>query len=89
MLVELSIAAFSVWILGTLVQVLLSLKEIRDFADIEDNLRSKDVKNYYRGRAHKAVHALKRAPLWPITIFDARKSYNAIKKYRELNSPKK
>jgi len=89
MLVELSIAAASVWVLGMIFQVLISLKEIRTFADMEENLRTKDVKNYYRLRARNAVHDLKWSPLWPITVLDIRKSYNAVKKYRELNPSKR
>ena len=78
------LVVISIWVIGTCVQVILCMHDLRVCMDVEENCRTKDVKNYYRTRSRKAVKNLKTAPLWPITLLDPRPSLRAVKKYREL-----
>jgi len=84
MVVEVLAVIGTIWGLGMGVIATSSIRDLRACMDVEENCRSKDVKNYYRLKSKRAVRSLKMAPLWPVTIFDVRPTIKAIKKYRAL-----
>jgi hypothetical protein len=84
MVIEILAVITAVWFLGMSFTVTLCVRDLRACMDVEENCRSKDVKNYYRIKSKRAVQSLKMAPLWPITVFDLRPTIKAVKKYRAL-----